>query len=84
MRKALIVGIDDYKEISSLSGCVNDALAVASILERNGDGSPNFSTKTLTSNNGEVNCSILIDKPGILVPRQCRYRSSLFCGTWSD
>lgn len=58
MKKALIVGIDDYKG-SPLSGCVNDALSVANILERNGDGSPNFSVKTLTSNDVEVNCETL-------------------------
>ncbi len=58
MKKALIVGIDDYKG-SPLSGCVNDALAVASILEKNGDGSPNFSVKTLTSNAVDVNCETL-------------------------
>lgn len=58
MKKALIIGIDDYKG-SPLSGCVNDALAVASILEKNGDGSPNFSVKALTSNTVDVNCETL-------------------------
>jgi len=41
MRKALIVGIDNYPN-SPLSGCVNDASAVAQCLRKNGDGSPNF------------------------------------------
>jgi Caspase domain len=44
MRKALIVGIDDYPMIGDLSGCVNDAYAVKSVLERNADGTLNFST----------------------------------------
>lgn len=44
MRKALAVGINKYPS-SPLSGCINDAEAVASILERNGDGSINFSVK---------------------------------------
>lgn len=48
MRKALIVGIDDYPT-APLKGCVNDASAIATILESNGDGSPNFSIKVLTS-----------------------------------
>lgn len=36
MRKALCVGIDSYKNISDLHGCVNDANSVKSALERNG------------------------------------------------
>src|SRR6267154_6571071 len=42
MRKALIVGIDHYVHISSLSGCVNDAHSVKAVLERNSDGTLNF------------------------------------------
>jgi hypothetical protein len=41
MRKALIVGINNYP-FSPLKGCINDASAFASIIEKNGDGSPNF------------------------------------------
>ena len=44
MRKALIVGIDDYPQCP-LQGCCNDADAVAKILATNADGSPNFSVK---------------------------------------
>lgn len=44
MRKALIVGIDNYTQCP-LHGCCNDADAVARVLEDNGDGSPNFSVK---------------------------------------
>lgn len=44
MRKALIVGIDHYAAIGNLSGCVNDAYAVKAALERNSDGTLNFST----------------------------------------
>ena len=44
MRKALIVGIDNYTQCP-LHGCCNDADAVARVLEENGDGSPNFSVK---------------------------------------
>lgn len=45
MRKALVVGIDSYPNCS-LKGCINDANSVARILERNGDGSANFSVRT--------------------------------------
>jgi hypothetical protein len=47
MRKALIVGIDDYPS-SPLSGCINDASALATILETHGDGSPNFDVRLET------------------------------------
>ncbi len=49
MRKALIVGIDYYDHISSLSGCVNDAHSLKSVIERHADGTVNFATpKILT------------------------------------
>ncbi len=48
MRKALIVGIDHYSSVSHLHGCVNDAHAVKSVLERHADGSVNFSVKLLS------------------------------------
>ena len=48
MRKALVVGIDYYAKIPPLFGCVNDAHAVKSVLERNSDGTINFSVKLLS------------------------------------
>jgi hypothetical protein len=47
MRKALIIGINDYPT-APLKGCVNDAASVSSIIESNGDGSPNFDVRLLT------------------------------------
>src|SRR4051794_22909489 len=44
MRKALIVGIDQYSHINSLSGGVNDANDVKAALERHADGTINFWT----------------------------------------
>lgn len=41
MKKALIVGINNYPS-APLKGCINDALRVATLLETDGDGSPNF------------------------------------------
>lgn len=41
MKKALVIGIDDYPN-APLRGCANDAIAVAELLRTNGDGSPNF------------------------------------------
>lgn len=48
MKKALVVGIDNYPR-SPLSCCVNDAKLVAELLENNQDGSKNFDLKIETS-----------------------------------
>jgi hypothetical protein len=42
MRKALIVGVNYYETVNPLFGCVNDAYAVKSVLERHSDGTINF------------------------------------------
>lgn len=47
MKKALIVGINNYLA-DPLTGCVNDASAFATTIEKNGDGSPNFSVRLET------------------------------------
>jgi uncharacterized caspase-like protein len=47
MRKALIIGIDNYPG-SPLKGCVRDAIEMANVLEKNADGSPNFAIKLYT------------------------------------
>jgi hypothetical protein len=58
MRKALVVGINDYPT-APLRGCVNDANSIANVLESNGDGSPNFSIKLITSPSDPVTKSSL-------------------------
>ena len=47
MRKALVVGINNYPG-SPLKGCINDASGFSSIVETNGDGSPNFDVRLQT------------------------------------
>ncbi|KJG18387.1 caspase family protein [Photobacterium angustum] len=49
MRKALIVGIDYYENVSCLHGCVNDAHSVKAIIERHGDGTINFGVNLITA-----------------------------------
>jgi len=49
MLKALIVGIDYYDNLPSLSGCVNDSYSVKSVLERNSDGTRNFDVNLMTA-----------------------------------
>jgi len=53
MKKALIIGIDNYPT-APLSTCVTDANSIANLLKTNGDGSPNFSVKLLTSPSLEI------------------------------
>lgn len=48
MRIALVVGINYYKNGSSLHGCVNDAYEVKSVLERNDGGTVNFDCEIIT------------------------------------
>jgi uncharacterized caspase-like protein len=51
-RKALIVGIDHYDRITSLSGAVNDAYSVKAALERHADGTLNFAQPRLMTATG--------------------------------
>jgi hypothetical protein len=48
-KKGLYIGIDNYEELTSLSGCVNDANSMHNILKRNGDESPNLQGKVISS-----------------------------------
>ncbi|MCY8380406.1 caspase family protein [Bacillus haynesii] len=54
MRRALIVGIDDYIHVNELNGCVNDAIKMTNILKENDDSTKNFDCKLLLGN--EFNC----------------------------
>ena len=54
MKKALVVGIDNYDPPNALSGCVNDAVEVSSVIKMNGDGSPNFDVRCVVSNKNDV------------------------------
>ena len=60
MRKALVVGIDHYKHIGSLNGCVNDAYAVKQMLDRNADGSINFAQPKLIVGTGPAD---IVERP---------------------
>ena len=58
MRRALVVGIDDYSS-APLSGCVNDARLISELLARHEDGSPNFDCKIVTAPHEAVTRSSL-------------------------
>ncbi|UAN51669.1 caspase family protein [Serratia sp. JSRIV002] len=58
MRKALLIGIDDYPG-RPLRGCVNDAIELATLFETHGNGDPNFDVRKLTSNDDDTTASSL-------------------------
>lgn len=58
MKRALVIGIDDYPD-APLTGCVNDALAVAKAVGTNGDGGPNFSVEVLASDKTVVSGELM-------------------------
>ncbi|WP_343654145.1 caspase family protein [Paraburkholderia caribensis] len=60
MRKALVVGVDDYVG-NPLDGCVNDAYRLSAALHTNGDGSPNFDVRTITSPPHAIDKSQLLE-----------------------
>ncbi|ARQ75661.1 peptidase C14 [Pseudomonas fragi] len=49
MKKALVVGVNYYKTLSNLYGCVNDAYKVNQVLERHMNGELNFDVKHVTA-----------------------------------
>ncbi|MBK7019745.1 MAG: caspase family protein [Candidatus Microthrix sp.] len=48
VKRALLVGIDQYDRLSPLSGCINDVHALNPLFARNHDDSPNFSCQIRT------------------------------------
>jgi hypothetical protein len=46
-RRALVVGIDNYTQVSQLAGSVADARAIQELLKRNQDTTPNYESKVL-------------------------------------
>ena len=54
VRKALVVGINEYSKLGNLYGCANDARAVVEMLERNFDGSRNFGVKSMIGDTGSA------------------------------
>src|SRR5215216_4078517 len=60
MKRALLVGIDQYDSFGGLSGCVNDVNALEALLSRNEDNSPNFACQKRTSVTGGVTRDALL------------------------
>jgi len=79
MRRALVVGINDYPG-AQLLGCVNDANSIASVLETHSDGSPNFSVKLITKPGAEITRSSLKEAVESLFAGECDIALLYFSG----
>ena len=49
MKRALLIGIDEYDNFPGLGGCVNDVNALTPLLSRNEDDTPNFQCQVQTT-----------------------------------
>lgn len=67
LKRALLIGIDEYDNFSPLSGCVSDVGALIPLLARNEDGLPNFDCQALTSGSGRVDRRNVLKKVGELL-----------------
>lgn len=80
MRKGLFIGINNYSHVSSLSGCNNDAMSMASVLERHASGRPNFSNKILTSAEEDLSLGALKEHIRSLFSGTCDVALLYFAG----
>ena len=79
MRRALIIGIDDYQQ-ASLHGCVNDANSIAAVLSTHATGAPNFHTRLLTSPPTSLTKAALRDAITKLFETECDTALLFFSG----
>lgn len=61
MKRALVIGIDDYPEPNQLNGSVSDANGISAMLKRHGSKSPNFDVRCITSDRENVTTKVLSD-----------------------
>ena len=79
MRRALLVGIDDYPS-GPLWGCVADAKKMQALLRRHADGSVNFDTQLLTSESDHVSRARLRQAIEDLLTDPAEVALLYFCG----
>lgn len=79
VRKALIVGIDDYGQ-NSLKGCVNDANAMEEVLKRNARGIKNFDCFKLISTERKITSGTLRNRIDRLFKGECDLALLFFSG----
>ena len=79
MRRALVVGINDYPS-APLGGCVKDAEAVADLLAKHSSGSPNFDIRLLASPSVSVTRRNLREAITELFATECEVALLYFSG----
>jgi hypothetical protein len=68
MKRALLVGLDDYTNFEPLGGCVNDVRAIEPLLGRNDDGTVNFNCQSRTTSGAVERDVLLRDVQALLGP----------------
>jgi hypothetical protein len=66
LKRAVLIGIDAYKNFNRLDGCVNDVKALAPLLRRHWDETPNFTCVTCTSDERTVDRRTMLSALEIL------------------
>ena len=61
MKRALLIGIDDYDHVGCLKGCANDVAALEPLLALHEDNDPNFSCISYTSRTDRLDRSFVVD-----------------------
>lgn len=79
-RKGLFIGINQYHFIPSLQGCVNDAMAMSTTMERHADGRPNFHCQHMISGEHDLSGSALERAIGELFSGDCDVALLYFAG----
>jgi hypothetical protein len=81
MKRALVVGINDYGGGNNdLHGCVNDAIKISELVKQHENGDPNFETILLTSNNHHIDIACLREKLDELFKKEADMAFFYFSG----
>jgi hypothetical protein len=84
MRKALIVGINDYPDGNELTGCIPDANKMCNILQKDYDDTPNFTCKKLISSEITIDIGTLKENIIDLFSSDCDVALFYFSGHGSQ
>ncbi|MGH9165998.1 MAG: caspase family protein, partial [Acidimicrobiales bacterium] len=68
LKRALLVGVDDYVNFNPLAGCVNDVRAIGPLLARDEDGGVGFACVARTAPGEVRRDALLADLDGLLAP----------------
>ncbi len=68
MKRALLVGVDDYANLNPLGGCVNDVHAIEPLLARNEDGTANFNCQVRIAPDAATRDALLRDVQALFGP----------------